>query len=276
MNWLGIVTLLLGFIAFVIGKQIARKRFSRTTELFLLVCGVMLSLPAIFFAIYYFKILGEPIWLYQIRTITGSELLASFAGFLAGWLQVRLVPHLRVSRMGQKVLIPMLLGFGLALPYMKPLLRPLPKNNIPDQWRGAACMQSTPSTCGPASAATILNHFGQRITERQLATESFTSSSGTENWYLARALRRQGMNTSFLLGNPMEVSLPAIAGVRLKNVGNSGHFIALIGRDADQLIFSDPMDGFSTNTLAELGVQYEFTGFFLLIQPQATPEQGEI
>ncbi len=131
-------------------------------------------------------------------------------------------------------------------------------------------MQSTPATCGPASAATILNHFGQKVTERQLATESFTSFSGTENWYLARALRRQGMNTSFLLGNPMDVPLPAIAGVRLKHLANSGHFIALIGRNADRLIFSDPMDGFSTNTLAELDGQYEFTGFFMLIEPQET------
>src|SRR5688500_2089472 len=97
MNWLGFLTVLFGFVAFLIGKQLARKRFGRTADLSLLLCWMLLSLPALSYVVYYSKMLGEPIWLYQVRTVAGSELLASLAGFLGGWLQVRLVPKLGVS-----------------------------------------------------------------------------------------------------------------------------------------------------------------------------------
>jgi hypothetical protein len=266
MNWLGVFAVVLGFLGYVIGLYCARKIRARIPA-FLVVCvAVVLAVPAIVYDIYYARVLGEPIWLYRMRTAPGSELLASFSGLLAGWVQGRMVPHWSLSSLGQRFLIPIILGFVIILPHLKPLFRPLRAGTLRERWKGEACLQSTPSTCGPAAAATIVRGLGGGIFERDLALESFTCSSGTENWYLARTLRRYGFQTDFVLSDPSKVALPAIAGVRLRSLGNSGHFIALLERRGDKLVVADPMEGISTYTLADLEGPYEFTGFFLLIR----------
>src|SRR5205085_2364911 len=111
---------------------------------------------------------------YRIRAVPGSELLTSLAGVLAGWAQVRMVPHLRLSPVGKRFLVPVMLGFALSLPYLKPLLRPLHPDALREEWKGEVCLQSTSSTCGPAAAATIVRRLGGHLSERELATEAFT------------------------------------------------------------------------------------------------------
>jgi hypothetical protein len=241
----------------------------RGSAVTIIIVGGLLAMPAIVYDLYYSKLLGEPIWLYRMRTVPGTELLAAGAGFLAGWAQARIGPRLRLSVVGKRYLIPVVLAFTLVLPYLKPLLRPLDVGSLRDQWKGEACLQSTYSTCGPASAATIVRRLGGRLSERELAKEAFTSRSGTENWYLARALRHHGFKTSFVLSNPSKAPLPAIVGVRLKTLGDFGHFIALLERSGEQFVIADPMEGFSTNALADLETRYRFTGFFLAVQTAA-------
>ncbi|HWF18098.1 MAG TPA: cysteine peptidase family C39 domain-containing protein [Verrucomicrobiae bacterium] len=209
--------------------------------------------------------MGEPLWLYRLRTVTGSELLAGLMGFGAGWMQARIVPKLNLSKVGAQLLVPFLLVFGIALPYLKPIFRPLHTSNLREIWQDNVCLQSSFSTCGPASAATVLRNLGGNVSERELAEESFSCSSGTENWYLARALRRRGFMTTFVRDERFR-SLPAIAGVRLKQADNSGHFIALLEWQGDRLVTGDPMVGRSTNTLAELREKYDFTGFAMLVR----------
>jgi hypothetical protein len=269
MNWLGLAAVLLGFLGYFLGLYCARRVTPRASD-FLAVFALVLAVPATVYDLYYAKILGEPIWLYRIRTVPGTELLASLAGLLAGLAQGRIVPHLRLSPLGKRFLVPVVLGFALALPYLKPLFRPLRSGALQEKWQGEACLQSTVSTCGPAAAATIVRRLGGRLSERDLAREAFTCKSGTENWYLARTLRRHGFQTEFVLSDPSKVPLPAIAGVRLRSLGNSGHFIALLERDGDNVVFADPMEGLSTNTLAHLDSPYEFTGFFLLLRAPAS------
>lgn len=272
-NWFLIPTLLLAFIAYALGKRWAGRVSSRAI-VYLGWCVVLvLAIPGVLYAAYYSKLLGEPIWLYQLRTITGSELLAGLAGFAAAWVQVRIAPALNLSKVGVPSLVPILFAFGLALPYLKPLFRPLRTSTLREQWKDGVCMQSSLSTCGPASAATILNHLGVNVTERELAEEAFSCASGTENWYLARALRRRGFITTFLYDTNLS-ALPAIAGVRLKEADNSGHFIALLERQGDRLITGDPMVGRSTNTLVELREKYQFTGFCMMIGHVARQQEG--
>jgi ABC-type bacteriocin/lantibiotic exporter with double-glycine peptidase domain len=81
-----------------------------------------------------------------------------------------------------------------------------------------------------------------------------------------RALRRHGFECDFLLSEPSQAPLPAIAGVRLRSLGNAGHFIAVLQRDGQKYVIADPMEGLSTNTLADLEKPYEFTGFFISIR----------
>jgi hypothetical protein len=270
MNCLGLLTLALGVFLYGFGLRWARIPMSRAAARWTVASTLLLATPGFFYAFYYSRLLGEPIWLYQVRSIPGSELLAAPSGFLAAWMQVRRIPRLNLSTGGRRFLIPVAFCFALAVPYLKPLLRPLDLKELQHHWVGGVCHQSTVSTCGPASAATVIRHLGGDVTECELATEAFTSRSGTENWYLVRALRRRGYDCDFVLRTPMDVSLPAIAGVRLKNLGGSGHFIALLARQHDRLVAADPMIGLATNGLVELQDAYEFTGFFLQIRRAGT------
>jgi len=264
-NWFGVAAVLLGFGWYFVGVLIARKPLSGVVTVFWILVTVALAIPAFLYAAYYSKLLGEPIWLYRVRVVPGSELLASFAGLLAGWMQVRVAPQMKLSAIGKRILVPVVLGFTLAMPHLKPWLRPLRTSQLHEEWKADVCMQSTLSTCGPASAATIVRQLDGRVTERDLANEALTCRSGTEDWYLARALHRRGFSTAFLLSTPSDALLPAIAGVRLRSLGNSGHFIALLERRGDAFVVADPMEGLSTNSLANLEEVYEFTGFFMPI-----------
>jgi ABC-type bacteriocin/lantibiotic exporter with double-glycine peptidase domain len=98
-----------------------------------------------------------------------------------------------------------------------------------------------------------------------IAQESFTSRHGTENWYLARTLRRHGVQVQFVLAPDADGSwpYPAIAGVRL---GNTGHFVTILGREGDQYVIGDPIGGKSIQSQAAWRKTYQFTGFFLLVK----------
>src|SRR6266446_6694612 len=106
MNWLGLVTIALGFAAYFLGRSSARNSMSRVFAFLMLCAALALAAPAIIYDLYYSKLFGEPIWLYRIRSVPGSELLASLAGFLAGWAQTRMVPRMQLSAVGKGFLMP--------------------------------------------------------------------------------------------------------------------------------------------------------------------------
>jgi len=267
MNWWGMATVVIGFCLFVPANRWTHQPASTNSSAAINAVMVLLAMPALFFAFHYTKLLGEPIWLYRLRALPGSELLAALAGVSVGWAQRRWAPKLCLSRAGQRLLVPVSLVMLLALPHLKPVLRPLRKTSLQDTWRDGVCLQSSGATCGPASAATILRQLGREASERELASESHTSASGTENWYLARALRKRGMKVEFERDKSLQPALPAIAGVRLKEAGNAGHFIALLARQNGRFVVGDPLEGRATYSLSELQSRYEFTGFFMSVRP---------
>jgi ABC-type bacteriocin/lantibiotic exporter with double-glycine peptidase domain len=114
----------------------------------------------------------------------------------------------------------------------------------------------------------LLRRFGQKSTEAQIARECFISRSGTEAWYLARMFRKRGLNVHFAFqpdpGQPWPV--PAIAGVRLPQSGNTGHFITVLDYRGDKYVIGDPLDGMTTQSQSELHDAYNFTGFFLAVR----------
>ena len=81
------------------------------------------------------------------------------------------------------VLVLVLVTFAFARPW----LRPYDTTQINDQWKDGVCMQTTPRTCGPCTAATILHHLNDPITEHELAEAARTDGGGTLNWLLIRS-----------------------------------------------------------------------------------------
>jgi hypothetical protein len=231
--------------------------------------AVILALPGLIFSAYYTKLLGEPLWLYQFRSIPFTELLAAGSGLQFGMLHAEVMRRDKFRRRIGRATVPLLGLFSVLLPFLKPVVGQIRKTFY-DQWRGDVCMQSTPSTCGPASAATLFRHFGVNVTEEELARECFSSRTGTENWYLARAFRRRGFEVEFIHFDDVMTGLqaPAIAGTRL--AGN-GHFIPVLAVTNEVVEIGDPMVGPQSFSLRDLAELRDFTGFAMRISPKTTP-----
>jgi len=253
-------------VLFFLAGMNAERRFSTnlSRKLFLLLAGIA-ALPGVLFASYYTKLLGEPIWLYRFRAMPGSELTAAGVGLIAGFTHQVRHKHPWMKRQLRNFTVPAILAVVIGAPYVKPVIRPLNTKQLRENWEDGVCIQSTPSTCGPASAATIARALGRPVTEAELARESLSYAGGTENWYLARALRRRGFAVDFCFYEPDAGSLPTptIAGVKLPQ--GTGHFIALLTYDGTNYVCNDPLTGRFQATHAELTGGYRFTGFFLRI-----------
>jgi hypothetical protein len=255
-NWFGTICAGGALVAFFLSHRVALKLAKRTRAL-LALPALVLAIPGASFAGYYAHVLPEPNWYYVFRSWPGTECLLITLG-VAGGLVASLLPRMFL----------MLPLFGAAAfataPVLKPFVRPIPDGALKDQWDGEICLQSTPSTCGAASVATILRSYGVTATESQLAREAHSYLGGTEAWYLARAVRGRGCDARFHFssGFDPEIPFPAVAGVRL---GGDGHFIAILSRDGDRFQIGDPLNGREVVSRRELLDRYDFTGFYMSI-----------
>lgn len=257
MNFLGLAAVVLSLIAFAAAYRLARHR-TRATRVVLLGGFTLLAIPSLLFAIYYLHVWGEHVWFYTLRSWPGCEFFVVFLG-CAGGVAATFLPPLLLGLPLFAVLAP------AVVPYVKPLIGPLPDSAFYERWEGEACIQSTPSTCGPASVTTILRRFGISTTEQTTARAAFSYTGGTEAWYLARYARRRGLAAHFDFRPTFspEAGLPAVVGVRL---GGVGHFIAVLDHQGDQITFADPLHGEEHLSLVEFQRRYDFTGFHLVIQ----------
>jgi hypothetical protein len=252
---------------FFVGIWLAHRATSGSLQLLLVILGVVTAIPAFLYVIFYTGVLGEAGWFYSFRAVPGTELAAGGAGLFAGWLQAKRNQSPRVKKLMSAGFIPFLLVLGVAIPYLKQtFLRPH-WNDFSDRWSEGVCLQSSESSCGPASAATLLSLFGKPASEKQIAQEAFTSRRGTENWYLIRTLRRQGLNAEYLIDPPGSVDLhsPSITGVRLGGQTGTGHFIAVLEKETNGFIIADPLTGRKMMTEKQLLNRYYFTGFSILV-----------
>lgn len=216
----------------------------------------LLALPGLWQAAYYLHVLPETVWFYQLRSLRGSELWVLPLG-ASGGAVAALLPR-RALMLGLLPTVGAVLG-----PFLKPVLAPLPEREFREVWTKDVCIQSTLSTCGPASVATVLRALRHEATEREIARAAHSYRGGTEAWYLARWLRTAGFDATFHLGNgfPAGVRWPALVGV---TVGEGrGHFIPILGRDGDNYLVGDPMIGPERLSREALERRYGFTGFAL-------------
>lgn len=250
-------------VFFFAGIWIARKARTKIQARSLVVIFLVAATPAFLFAAYYIGFLGEAGWFYTFRSWPNSECCACGAGLLAGLFQFKRKQSPRISKHLSAGFIPFILLLCVSAPYLKQIfLRPDWKG-FGDRWSEGVCLQSSESSCGPASAATLLKLAGRSATEKEIAQESFTSRRGTENWYLIRTLRHHGLEVHYSIGQPDKIkfSLPSIAGVRLGGKNGTGHFIALIGKSGNRYVVGDPLNGREELDQAQLRDRYYFTGF---------------
>ena len=238
------------------GSRLARRKGFSAITLILL---VLLAVPGVCYALFYLHLWEEPMWLYRIRAVPGSELLAAPMGLIAGWIQGNLYGRWRVSL----PLVMILVLVSACIPYIKQLSGPL---ELREKWKDGVCLQSTPSTCGPASAATLLGMMGIPTTEAEIARDAFSTSSGTENWYLKRAIEKRGVACRYeWVPAPIKhLHYPSIAGLKLGP--HAGHFIAILAEDAEGYLIADPIYGRTHLKRKILEEEWaSFSGFFMVL-----------
>ena len=261
MNWMLFPTLALSLIFFAAGVLLWERTKTCKLKALLLLAAAAFSIPALLYDFFYLHLFDNAAWFYQLRALPLSELLAAGAGLSGG---VAAAFASRWKLISRPFIISMLL-IGLTIPYLKPLLAPLPKHKFRNIWDNGVCLQSTSSSCGSASAATLLSRYGTKVQEAEIAERCFTCQSGTENWYLARFLRERGQSVDFITRLPREqaIPVPSIAGVAF---GGVGHFIAILEETKDAYITGDPLIGLRIHAKTEIREKYQFTGFFLKLQ----------
>lgn len=234
---------------------------TKLSRFWLWIGGLATAVPGMLFVLYYTHVLDNAAWLYNLRSVPYIELAGCGLGFVAGMVHSWWQPE----GLGEKLVVPAILFVLAAVPFIKPLLDPLDESQLKERYDGDVCLQSTFSTCGPASAVTLLRSFGENTTEKQFARECFTSRGGTEVWYIARALRRRGFSTRVVIRSPGidEFPAPAIAGVVLP--GAVGHFIAILASNESSVTLADPLKGKIVLSRRDVQKQYRFTGFFLVV-----------
>jgi len=257
--------LMLALALYALGNLMVRRWRAVPVRLILLLVGLVLAFPGLVYTLYYLHWFEDGPWLLRLRWAPLAEYygagLGLLAGMTAGWL-----PESRLSRLLKHSSILPLTILWLAVPFLKPLLTPITWLPMKNEWQEGVCIQSTGSTCGPASAATLLHAYGIEATEEELAKLSWTSMSSTENWYLGRTLRRYGNVRYVLAGShPEHPPCPSIAGTRLP--GGIGHFIVILEEHDGQLVIGDPMTGRQTIPLYDHR-PYHFTGFFIAFTPK--------
>jgi len=255
-NYMGIAALGLSVWVFV-GVEAKLRPQPVSIRCLVMTVSALLAIPSFLFAFYYAHVLPEREWFYELRSIKGSEFLLLFLGAALG--------------AGASLLHRWLYGFPLfallavgSVPYLKPILAPLPETAFEDRWKDNTCLQSTSSSCGPASVCTILRHLGHSATEREVACAAYTGATGTEAWYLARHVRDKGFKARFHFYDTFDpqVELPAVVGVRL---GGVGHFIAVLKMEGEEVVFADPLVREERLPLDDFLKRYQFTGFHLWI-----------
>lgn len=257
-NYLGLICAALALALFAV---VHRRAMVLTTaqkwRWFAIAAG--LSLPATYNAVYYLHLLPETVWFYEIRAQIGIEALVIPVG-AAGGMLASLLPR-------RLLVLPLLATVGVTWgPFLKPVLGPLNTATLRDTWTHKVCIQSTLSSCGPASTATVLRALGIEAQESEIIREAHTYVGGTEAWYLARLIRHRDLTARFVMargGFNEAVRLPAIVGVTLDG---RGHFIALTGRSGELFEVGDPMIGPEKLTRVQLEQRYGFTGFAIEVE----------
>jgi len=256
---------ILAIVLFGVGSVLEKKTISGARRICLFAASILLVLPGLFFALYYSHLFDSVAWFYSFRTLPYTEFVIAGSGLFAGVVNSWFGP----DTLGNRAAVPVALGVLLTIPFVKPLLDPIDLDRLSEKCEGEVCMQSTHSTCGPSSSATILKLLGRTSSEKELARECFTSRGGTEIWYIARAFERRGLHPNVQIQplNRLSPPSPAIAGVVLP--GGAGHFIAIMNATADSITIGDPMKGKLVVKKADLTNVYHFTGFFLVIETRS-------
>jgi hypothetical protein len=259
-----IPTVVIGYVLFRVGEAVHVRHPSRIAAAMSVIAGVLLAAPGILYTTYYLHFFDDAAWFYEFRSWRYTEVLGGGVGFIAGYLASAL--HFGPNAVRGRLILTVALLWML-IPYAKMIVLPVNLDAMDDEWSDGVCIQTSSASCGPSCVATLLKQEGLATTEREIAEESYTCRTGTENWYMARTLRRRGFSVDFAVDPPQPDTLryPAIAGVKLGGRYGVGHFITVLDATPDEYVIGEPLDGRLTIPRDAVHRRYYFTGFFMVV-----------
>lgn len=265
-----LAALLVALAAMFAGVAAARGAARAGPRVVVVVVAGLLAVPWCLFAAYYLHVV-DIVAYFEWRSHAATDLLAGLVGFPVGVVSW----WAGGARRGALALgIVAVAGLWLVA-FAKPLLRPLPPTAIHERVKDGVCLQSTPSTCGPCAAATVLQQLGHVVGEAALAQEASSTTSGTLSWLLVRALRDRGFDARFTApASVTDITPPAIIGVHVASIG---HFVALLGIEGDTVVIGEPLTGlrrlplaaFSPSGASGVRRSYVFDHFAIEVSPAA-------
>ncbi len=131
-------------------------------------------------------------------------------------------------------------------------------------WEGETMRQSRSFTCGPAAGAALLDAWGLRVREGELAFAARTSFRGTELSRLADAIRFFGRY------KPLAVEIRSVTfddlrvmnrpAVLMVEKGPLRHVVTLLKLEDGRVKIADPSNGTRLLTVAEFREDYDWDG----------------
>jgi hypothetical protein len=171
-------------ISLRIGRRLSRR--SATMGCALVVCLIVLHTFYV----------SDRLWLARLLPfssvpVLGNAFMVALVGIVAG-LAWRAIPGHAARR---TVLIVALLGVTLARTIAPALATP--PGGLMNRWKYSIALQTSPATCSPAAAATVLREHGITATESEMAQLCLTTSRGTTALGLYRGLKRKTAGTAW-------------------------------------------------------------------------------
>ena len=255
-NFTGLIAVAVSLLSCIVVFSLVRE-WSLRGRLVGWVLSGLLALPGATFTFYYLHWLPETAGYFEFRSWKWTEFLVVPIGIAGGFIA-------SFTPKGWRAGVLAAAFAGSLVPFCKPLIAPLNPAHFQNLVHDGIWRQSTMSTCGPASTATILNGFDRNLTEQEIAERAHSYWGGTEIWYLVRLIRDEGLKATFHTGDGFDPNppFPVIAGVELAGLG---HFIPMLGREGESYVIADPIRGREVVSEAELKYRYDFTGFYLEI-----------
>jgi len=185
----------------------------------------------------------------------------------AGFLLLAAALTLRLRRSRQRILIGV---FSVVLAYyvfgdpVYLVARGAAISRLAGEWQGETMRQSTAFTCGPAAAASLLDAWGYRVTEGEVAFAARTSYRGTELPRLLDAVRFFGRYAPLTvelrlttLDGLADIDRPAVLFVK---VGRMHHAITLLRLCDGEVVVADPGRGTCRYDLERFREEYAWGG----------------
>jgi hypothetical protein len=169
---------LLSAILLVGVLRVSRSLSRRTSNLLAILVVALMLVDALF--------VRDSILLTRLLPLSNLIVLGNGAPLLGSALAGLLWHRIPGPTFHRAVVIGALVAACLVAVY-HPILCDTPK--LADRWDRGVCLQTSPSSCSAAAAATFLTRYGIKTTEREMAMLCLTSDKGTSMHGLWRGLR---------------------------------------------------------------------------------------